>query len=225
MRVLIVEDAVPLREALVQGLQEEGYVVDAAHDGEQGLEFGLQSEYDLIILDLMLPKMSGEELLGRLRGRGSRACVILLTAKGSTEERINGLDAGADDYLTKPFAFAELLSRVRALLRRKYQISDPVITLDDLVVNLNTKNVQRGNEEIRLSAREYALLEYLLLKRGEIVSRAEIVDHVYELKSASNSNVIDVFVAHLRKKIERPERPTLLHTRRGFGYSLGLKAE
>jgi DNA-binding response OmpR family regulator len=221
MRLLLIEDYRPLRLSLTKGLHEAGFAVDATGDGKEGLWYALGNEYDVIILDLMLPGMDGLEILKRIRREGRRACVLILTARDTVQDRVSGLDLGADDYLVKPFAFEELLARGRALLRRNYQEKSPCIEIDDLRIDLSTQQVHRNSEEIPLTPREYALLEYLAMRVGQIVSRTDIWEHVYEFNSSASSNVVDVYIGYLRKKIERPDKPALIHTARGRGYVLG----
>jgi DNA-binding response OmpR family regulator len=220
MRVLLVEDYMPLRESVTQALEEAGFAVDASADGEEGLWYARSSDYDAIVLDIVLPKLDGLSVLQQLRKAGSRTPVLLLTAKDTVADRVTGLDLGADDYLVKPFALEELLARVRALLRRKYDAADPIIRVQDLEVNTVSRIVRRGGERIDLTAREYALLEFLARRMGEIVSRTEIWEHVYDFRSNVESNVVDVYVGYLRKKIECGGLPRLIHTRRGQGYVL-----
>jgi DNA-binding response OmpR family regulator len=220
MRVLLVEDYTPLRESVTQALEEAGFAVDASADGEEGLWYARSSDYDAIVLDIALPKLDGLSVLQQLRGAGSRTPVLLLTAKDTVADRVTGLDLGADDYLVKPFALEELLARVRALLRRKYDAADPILRVQDLEVNTVSRIVRRGGERIDLTAREYALLEFLARRMGEIVSRTEIWEHVYDFRSTVESNVVDVYVGYLRKKIECGGLPRLIHTRRGQGYVL-----
>jgi DNA-binding response OmpR family regulator len=220
MRILLVEDYAPLRESVAQALGEAGYAVDAPADGEEGLWHAQSGDYDAIVLDIVLPKLDGLSILRRLRQSGDRTPVLLLTAKDTVADRVTGLDVGADDYLVKPFALQELLARVRSLLRRKYETADPVIRVQDLEVNTVSRTVSRAGERIDLTAREYALLEYLAHRAGQIVSRSEIWEHVYDFRSTVESNVVDVYIGYLRKKIERPDSPRLIHTRRGQGYVL-----
>jgi DNA-binding response OmpR family regulator len=220
MRILLVEDYAPLRESVTQALEEAGFAVDASADGEVGLWHARSGEYDAILLDIVLPKLDGLSILRQLRQSGSRTPVLLLTAKDTVADRVTGLDLGADDYLVKPFALEELLARVRALLRRKYDAADPIIHIQDLELNTVSRVVRRAGERIDLTAREYALLEFLAHRAGEIVSRTEIWEHVYDFRSTVASNVVDVYIGYLRKKIERPGRPRLIHTRRGQGYVL-----
>jgi len=222
MRALVVEDYAPVRDAVVQGLTENGFAVDSSANGEEGLWFAEQNPYDVIVLDLMLPKLDGIAVLRKLRAGGSRVPVLVLTAKDEVEDRVRGLDSGADDYLVKPFAFAELLARVRALVRRKYTAS-PIIVIADLEIDTTKRSVRRAGETIALSAREYALLEYLAHRTGELVSRTEIWEHVYDFRSDAQSNVVDVYIGYLRKKLERDDATKLIHTRRGQGYVLGVE--
>ena len=221
MRVLIIEDYAPLRKALTQGLEEAGYAVDVAAEGQEGLWFATSGEYDAIILDLMLPGVDGLTILRKLRDAGRTTHVLILTARDALDDRVRGLDLGADDYLVKPFAFAELLARVRALVRRKYEAKNPVIRIADLEIDTAAHLVRRGGESVELTAREYALLEFLALRAGEVVSRGDIWEHVYDFHSTAESNVVDVYIGYLRRKIERPGAPRLIHTRRGQGYRLG----
>jgi DNA-binding response OmpR family regulator len=220
VRVLVVEDSDLLRDSIAKGLREAGYSVDVAADGENGLWLAKSNDYDVIVLDLMLPKLDGMTLLSELRVQGNSSHVLILTAKDSTEDRIAGLDCGADDYLVKPFSFGELLARVRALVRREYRNKSPTMTLSDLEVDTNNRVVRRGGRPIELTPREYALLEYLTLRAGQVVSRADIWEHLYEFDSTATSNVVDVLVKRLRQKLEAHESPRLIHTKRGFGYLL-----
>jgi DNA-binding response OmpR family regulator len=225
MRVLIIEDFGPLREALVQGLQEAGFAVDAADNGESGLWKARSNEHDVIILDLMLPKIDGLSVLKTLRAAACPAHMLVLTARDAPPDRIQGLDAGADDYLVKPFVFGELLARVRALVRRKYDTRGTTLRVADLELDLTRREVRRAGALIELSGREYTLLEYLVVNANRVVTRTEIWQHVYDANAALESNVIDVFVGLVRKKIERPDLPRLLHTRRGQGYMLADRGE
>jgi DNA-binding response OmpR family regulator len=217
MRVLIVEDYAPIREAVIKGLTEAAFAVDAADNGEDGLWLARSNPYDVIILDLMLPKVDGLSLLETLRREGSTCGVLLLTARDAVADRVRGLNAGADDYLVKPFAFEELLARVNVLLRRRYQKPAPTIEVGDLCIDSAAQTVSRGGEPIELTRREYSLLLYLAVRQGENVSRTEIWENIYSFDSNAQSNVVDVYIRYLRKKLERPGRPSLIHTRRGFG--------
>lgn len=223
MRLLIVEDYKPLQRSLKQGLKEAGFAVDATGDGKEGLWFAMSNDYDVIILDLMLPGMDGLSLLKKIRDEGKQSHVLILTAKDSLDDKITGLDVGADDYLVKPFAFDELLARVRALIRRAYTNKQTQIEIEDLRIDLNTQKVLRSQQDIPLTPREYALLEYLALRAGQVVSRTDIWEHVYEFNSSATSNVVDVYVGYLRKKMQQDDQPDLIHTIRGRGYMLGVQ--
>lgn len=220
MRVLIVEDFQPLRESMAQGLGEAGYAVDSAGDGVDALVRGRTGEYDVIILDLMLPRMDGLTVLQTLRREKCTSCVLILTAKDGVDDRVRGLDLGADDYLVKPFAFAELLSRVRAMIRRRYNAGGSIVRVGDLEIDSARRSVRRGEAVIDLSRREYALLEYLMMNAGRVVSRMDIWQHVYDANATAESNVVDVYIGLLRKKVEVEGKPRLIHTRRGQGYML-----
>jgi DNA-binding response OmpR family regulator len=221
MRLLLVEDYLPLQRALSKGLREAGFALDVTGDGEEGLWYATHNDYDVIILDLMLPKMDGLTILSRLRAEGRTTHVLILTAKDTVPDRVRGLDLGADDYLVKPFAFEELLARIRALARRAYTAKNPSVEVGDLRIETPTQRVWRGPEEVQLTPREYALLEYLAMRTGEVVSRTDIWEHIYEFNSEADSNVVDVYIGYLRKKLDRPGKPPLIHTLRGRGYMLG----
>jgi DNA-binding response OmpR family regulator len=224
VRVLLVEDFEVLRDAIALGLREAGFAVDAAADGETGLWFAQTNDYDVIVLDIMLPKIDGLTILKQLRAARKGTHVLILTARDTPDDRVNGLDLGADDYLVKPFVFAELLARIRALVRRRYAVKSPSIRVADMEIDTTTRSVRRDDEVIELSAREYALLEFLALRAGQVVTRTQIWEHVYEFNSSAESNVVDAFIRLLRKKIERPHLPALIHTRRGHGYVLEERA-
>jgi len=221
VRLLVVEDYAPLRESLARGLKDANYAVDATGDGAEGLWYAENHPYDVILLDLMLPGVGGLEILKKLRATGNTTYVLVLTAKDTVEDRVRGLDAGADDYLVKPFAFDELLARLRAIIRRRYERVDPVIRIADLEVDTRARRAKRSGNVIALSAREYALLEYLANRTGHIVSRTELWDHAYDQAAEPGSNVLDVHISHLRKKIDEGHERKLIHTRRGQGYVLG----
>ena len=220
MRLLVIEDNKMLAQSLRRGFQEEGFAVDVATDGEEGLWYAKSNPCDVIVLDLTLPKIDGLELLRQIRKRGIASHVICLTARGATEDKVRALNLGADDYLAKPFAFEELLARVRSLCRRAYQRKDPVIRVADLEINTASRTVRRGGTVIQLSTREYALLEFLAFHAGEVVTRTMIWDHLYDFADETTSNVVDVYVCLLRKKIDGRSRRPLIHTRRGEGYIL-----
>jgi DNA-binding response OmpR family regulator len=225
MRILVVEDSSPIRKSVAQGLREAGYAVDEAADGEHGLWLAQSGEHDVIVLDLMLPRVDGLTLLRTLRQKRCPAHILVLTARDTSEDKVKGLELGADDYLVKPFHFAELLARVKALIRRKYETQSTLLSVADLEVDLAGHVVRRGGQAIDLSGKEYALLEYLALNAGRIVSRTDIWQHVYDVNALPESNVVDVFVARVRAKIEGPGKAQLIHTRRGQGYLLGLLGE
>lgn len=220
MRVLIVEDYAPIRLSLAKGLKEASFAVDSTDDGTQGLWYAEHHDYDVIVLDIMLPGIDGLSILEKLRASKNAARILMLTARDGKEDLVDGLNRGADDYLVKPFAFDELLARVRALVRRKYACADPVISIGNLKINTTRKSVSRGGEPIELTQREYSLLVYMALRSGETVSRTEIWDNIYDFKSNAHSNVVDVYIRYLRQKIERDDWPRLIHTKRGFGYRL-----
>ncbi len=220
MKILVVEDHAPLRGSLAKGLREAGFAVDLAADGEEGLWHALEEDYDAIVLDLMLPKLDGLSVLERLRAKGKQSHVLILTAKDAVRDRVRGLEAGADDYLVKPFAFEELLARIRALVRRRYAAKSPAVRVGDLEIDRAAQRVRRGGRDIELTAKEYALLELLALRAGEIVRRVEIWSHLYEFAEEPSSNLLEVYVAQLRRKLEAGGEPRMIHTRRGVGYSL-----
>jgi len=220
MRILVVEDFPPLRKTIVQGLREAGFAVDEASDGEQALWQARLDEHDVIVLDLMLPKVNGLMVLKALRERRSPSHVLVLTAKDTGDDKVHGLQMGADDYLVKPFHFAELVARIQALVRRKYETRTTILRVGDLEIDTSRRVVRRGLEAVDLSGREYALLEYLAMNTDRIVSRSDLWQHVYDFNASPESNVVDVYIKRLRAKIERPTKPRLIHTRRGQGYIL-----
>lgn len=220
MRILLVEDDRKVASFIRKGLAEEGYAVDVAHDGETGLAMGLDRLHDVIVLDVMLPKKPGFQVLRELRQAKVVTPVLLLTARDAVEDKVQGLDAGADDYLTKPFAFAELLARVRALLRRGKATQAPVLQVADLILDPAARTVKRGGAAIPLTNREFALLEYFLRNPGRVLTRTMIAEHVWDYSFDAGTNVIDVYVNYLRKKIDAGREPKLIHTVRGVGYVL-----
>jgi len=222
VRVLLIEDYTPIQTSVARGLREAGFAVDATANGQDGLWYATENDYDVVILDLMLPGLDGLSILERMRSEGRGAHVLIVTARDTVSDRVKGLDLGADDYLVKPFAFEELLARVRALARRAYRSKNPRIEIQDLQIDTTTQRVWRGREQISLTPREYVLLEYLAMRADEVVTRTDIWEHVYEFDSEADSNVVDVYIGYLRKKIERPGRAPLIHTVRGRGYSLGV---
>jgi heavy metal response regulator len=218
MRVLIVEDEKKVAAFIKKGLEEETYAVDVAYNGEDGLHLGLENQYDLIILDLMLPIINGLEVLSRLRENKVDTPILLLTAKDSVEDKVTGLNTGADDYLTKPFAFSELLARIRVLLRRGKAETKTVLQIKGLSLDLVSHKVKRNDEEIELTGKEYSLLEYFMRNQGKVLTRTMIAEHVWDYNFDTFTNVIDVYVNHLRKKIDKGYPEKLLHTLRGVGY-------
>lgn len=221
MKILIIEDEKKMASFLERGLKEEGYVVDLAEDGEKGWEYVMANEYDLLIVDWMLPKMSGVDLCKKIREEGKKIPILILTAKDAIEDKIKGLDVGADDYLTKPFNFDELLARIRALSRRPPNIKDEtVLRCGNLSMDLIKRRVLLGEEEITFSQKEFSLLEYLLRHTGEVVSRTAIAEHVWDLHFDPMSNTIDVYINFLRKKIMEKNVNFKIETVRGSGYRL-----
>lgn len=220
MRLLVVEDEKKVASFIRKGLEEEGYAVDVAADGESGLELALDQVHDLIILDIHLPRMNGLRVLQELRRKKVTTPVLLLTVRATIEDKVLGLDAGADDYLTKPFAFQELVARVRALLRRRAEAEPPVLQIADLVLDPARRTVFRGGEKIELTAKEYTLLDYLMRNPGRVLTRTLIGEHVWDYDFDTSTNVIDVYVNYLRKKIDAGRETKLIHTVRGVGYML-----
>ena len=220
MRILVVEDEVKMARAVRRGLEQEGYAVDLAPDGEEGLALGTERDYDAIVLDVLLPRRDGFAVCAELRARGRWAPVLMLTARDAVGDRIRGLDAGADDYLAKPFAFGELLARLRALIRRGPSQRPAVISVGDLTLDPAAHTVSRDGILVELSAREFSLLEFLMRHPGEVVSRTRILEHVWDYNYVGFSNVVDVYVGYLRRKLERPFSRPLIRTVRGVGYAL-----
>jgi heavy metal response regulator len=220
VRILLVEDDRKVASFIRKGLMEEGYAVDVAPDGETGLAMGLDRLHDVLILDVMLPAKPGFQVVRELRQAKVPTPVLLLTAREAVEDRVQGLDAGADDYLTKPFAFAELLARVRALLRRGGTSQAPLFRVADLTLDPAKRTVRRGGEAIALTNREFALLEYFMRNPGRVLTRTMIAEHVWDYSFDSATNVIDVYVNYLRKKIDAGRERRLIHTLRGVGYVL-----
>lgn len=223
MRLLVAEDYAVLRQAVAQALREAGYVVDESADGNEAVALAHENNYDVVVLDIMLPFRSGFDVLAALRRLTPSPCVIFVTARDQVHDRVRGLDQGADDYLVKPFDLAELVSRVRALIRRKRGVTGTRVRVDDLEVDLVERIAWRGGQELSLSPREFSLLELLAVKAGRVVGRAEIQQSMYSDTEPLESNVIDAFIRLLRKKVERDGRPRLIHTRRGEGYVLRIE--
>ncbi|MGA2713152.1 MAG: response regulator transcription factor [Bryobacteraceae bacterium] len=219
MRILVVEDEKRIADFLGRGLQGAGYAVDVAQDGTTALQFTHDTDYDLVILDLMLPDMDGLKVLERIRSRRAGPPVLILSARGAVDDRVKGLETGADDYLTKPFAFVELLARVRALLRRG-QPSPEKLQVADLVLDCARRKVQRGTENIELAPKEFGILEYMMRNKGRPLSRTMIVEHVWDMDYDGLTNIVDVYIRHLRSKIDDRFVQKLIHTVRGIGYMI-----
>lgn len=224
MRILIVEDEPGVAGFLEQGLKESGYVVDVARDGADGLEYALAYEYDALVLDIMLPKMNGLELLKEIRAKRVKSPVLLLTARDGVDDRVRGLDVGADDYLVKPFAFPELLARLRALLRRPPLQSGGILQMRDLEMDVAKREVRRAGKLIELSPREFALIELLLRHPDQVLSRTQMLEHVWDFDFYSDTNVVDVYIGYLRRKLDREFDLPLIHTVRGVGFRLSEDA-
>jgi len=220
MRILVIEDEKKIADFIKRGLKEEGYAVDAAYDGEEGYFLAKTNDYDIILLDLMLPKMDGITLCRKLREEKVPAPILMLTAKDTVKDKVIGLDSGADDYLTKPFAFEELLARIRALLRKGEAKVLNKIKVDDLILDIVTHKTERGGKVIELTQKEYSLLEFLMRNAGNIVTRTMISEHVWDADFDTFTNVIDVYIKYLRNKIDSGHEKKLIHTVRGRGYVL-----
>ncbi|MFA6572273.1 MAG: response regulator transcription factor [Bacteroidota bacterium] len=222
MRILIVEDDEKIGDVLKRGLTEQHYSIDWAGDGEEGLFLAQTNDYDLIILDIMLPKMNGWDVCRGIRQEKIATPILMLTAVDSVEDKIRGLDSGADDYLTKPFHFGELLARVRSLIRRQTEQKTSIIEAGDLIINTTTREVTRAGKEILLSAKEFALLEYFVLNQNKVLTRQMISEHVWDLNFDPQSNVIESFIRFLRQKVDKGFDTQLIHTLRGVGYKFSL---
>ena len=225
MRLLVVEDEKKLNELITKKLKKEYYGVDSCFDGEEAIRYVEGTEYDAIILDIMLPKFDGFEVIKRIRAKKNKVPILLLTARDNIDDKVKGLDYGADDYLVKPFIFKELMARIRVLLRRNSGNADNVITVANLKVDLDAKTVFRDGVLIKLSGREYSILEYLIRNKGKILPRERIEDHIWNYEYEGGTNVIDVYIRYLRKKIDDSYTPKLIHTIRGLGYVLRVDNE
>ena len=225
MRLLVVEDEKKLNELITKKLKKEYYGVDSCFDGEEAIRYVEGTEYDAVILDIMLPKLDGFEVIKRIRAKKNKVPILLLTARDNIDDKVKGLDYGADDYLVKPFIFEELMARIRVLLRRNSGNADNVVTIANLKVDLDAKTVFRDDILIKLSDREYSILEYLIRNKGKILSRERIEDHIWNYDYEGGTNVIDVYIRYLRKKIDDSYTPKLIHTIRGLGYVLRVDNE
>lgn len=221
MKILVVEDEHRIARSIKKGLEQERMAVDLAFDGIEGHDLAIDEEYDVIVLDLMLPGMNGLEICNKLRQEKKQTPILILTAKGQIEDRVEGLNKGADDYLTKPFAFEELIARIKALGRRPQEINKEVLGVDDLSLNTNTFEVKRGKKEIKLSSKEYALLEFLMRHPRQILSKDQIMNHVWSYETDILPNTVEVYIRNLRNKIDRGFNYPLIQTVRGFGYKIG----
>jgi DNA-binding response OmpR family regulator len=225
MRVLVVEDEHKIANSIKKGLIQESFAVDLAYDGTSGFDLAFSETYDVIILDLMLPGVGGEEICKRLRAEKIHTPILILTAKGELQDKVNGLNSGADDYLTKPFAFEELLARVRALSRRPQNTVKTILTVGDLSLDTISLEVKRAGKSIQLSSKEFALLEYLLRHLNQIVTKEQIINHIWDYEADVLPNTVEVYIGYLRNKVDKPfsKSSPLIHTVRGFGYKLGVK--
>lgn len=226
MRILIVEDERKISAYIKRALEEQGYAVDAAFNGREALDWAQAAEYDLIILDILLPEIDGLTVCRELRLRGNRSPILMLTARDAVDDRVNGLDAGADDYLVKPFALRELLARIRALTRRSLDLpKSPVLQIADLTLDTLSRRVKRGSKIIDLTAKEYAVLECLMREPDRVMTRTQIAEHVWNYDVINHSNVVDVYIKNLRRKIDDSAEPRLIHTVRGAGYRITPEAQ
>ncbi|MDK2931892.1 MAG: hypothetical protein PWR07_2023 [Bacillota bacterium] len=220
----MVEDEDKIAAFIKKGLEEEGYAVDVVGDGESALDYASSVDYDVIILDIMLPRRDGISVCQKLRERGCNAPILMLTARDAVDDRVRGLDAGADDYLVKPFAFRELVARIRALLRRSRDVISSQLQVGDLVLDTRTRVAQRGGRKIELTAREYALLEFLMRNKNQVLTRTQIAEHVWDYDFFSESNIVDVYIRYLRVKVDADFEPKLIQTVRGVGYKISDQA-
>ena len=222
MRILVVEDEHRIANTIKEGLEQERYAVDVAYDGEAGYDLASTEDYDVIVLDLMLPKMDGLEICRKLRQEHIHIPILMLTAKGQIQDKIKGFDSGVDDYLTKPFSFEELLARLRALSRRPKKVLGDVLKIKNLTINLDNFKVKRDGKDIKLTSKEFSLLEYLMRNSGRVLKKEQIISHIWNYESDVLPNTVEVYIKTLRNKIDRPfsDQKPLLHTIRGFGYKL-----
>lgn len=223
MRILLIDDSQEIIDFLKIGLKPEGFIVDTAQDGDKGSFLARTSDYDLIILDYLLPKKDGLEVCNEIRKDGNLAPILVVSAMAETEIKISLLNAGADDYIVKPFAFSELLARIKALLRRPREMEKDILKIDDLIIDINSYSVKRGSAKIYLTRKEFALLEYLIKNRGKVLSRGMIMEHVWDMETDIFSNTIETHILNLRRKIDIPGKKKLIHTIQGRGYKLDTK--
>ena len=224
MRVLLIEDDVTIARLLKEGLEDESYAVDVANDGSEGYRTAATDDYDVIILDIMLPEMNGYEVCRALRNDGNKTPILMLTARDAERDIVEGLDTGADDYLAKPFSFDVLLARIRALLRRPNEKLEEILQVGDLKLDPSLKKVTRASQEITLTAKEYGVLEYLMRNKGEVLSKEQIISHVWDFDADVLPNNVELFIMFLRRKIDKPFKSKLIHTVSGFGYKLEEKS-
>lgn len=224
MRILLIEDDIAISRLLKEGLEDESYAVDVAHDGSEGYRTASADEYDVIILDIMLPEMNGYEVCRALRNDGNKTPILMLTARDAERDIVEGLDTGADDYLAKPFSFDVLLARIRALLRRPNEKLEEILQVGDLKLDPSSKKVTRASQEINLTAKEYGVLEYLMRNKGKVLSKEQIISHVWDFDADVLPNNVELFIMFLRRKIDKPFKSKLIHTVSGFGYKLEEKS-
>lgn len=224
MRVLLIEDDVTIARLLKEGLEDESYAVDVANDGSEGYRTAAADKYDVIILDIMLPEMNGYEVCRALRNDGNKTPILMLTARDTERDIVEGLDTGADDYLAKPFSFDVLLARIRALLRRPNEKLEEILQVGDLKLDPSSKKVTRASQEINLTAKEYGVLEYLMRNKGKVLSKEQIISHVWDFDADVLPNNVELFIMFLRRKIDKPFKSKLIHTVSGFGYKLEEKS-
>ena len=218
MKILLAEDEVDLNNVVTRYLKKNGYSVDSVLDGEEALDYLEYSEYDLVILDIMMPKVDGFEVIKKLRDKGNHTSVLMLTARDSADDKVKGLDLGADDYIVKPFDFNELMARIRAVVRRKYGNSSNKLVIGDLILDTSEKSVTRAGKQIELTGKEYEVLEYLMQSKNRILSREQIKEHVWDFDYEGDSNIIDVLIKNIRKKIDVEAGEQIIYTKRGLGY-------
>ena len=218
MKILLAEDEVDLNNVVTRYLKKNGYSIDSVLDGEEALDYLEYGEYDLVILDIMMPKVDGFEVIKKLRDKGNHTSVLMLTARDSADDKVKGLDLGADDYIVKPFDFNELMARIRAVVRRKYGNSSNKLVIGDLILDTSEKSVTRAGKQIELTGKEYEVLEYLMQSKNRILSREQIKEHVWDFDYEGDSNIIDVLIKNIRKKIDIEDGKQIIYTKRGLGY-------